>query len=54
MHFYVRVKLSRLSGSSSGFIPCMPGFLTQDWLSLSIYIPIMQDPARSSSIHLAD
>lgn len=54
MQFYVRVDSSRFSASSSGFTPCMHGFLTQDWLSLSIYIPIMQDPVKSSSFHLPD
>lgn len=49
MHFYVRAQSSRLSARSSGFTPCMPGFLKHDWLSLSIYTPITQDPAHSSA-----
>lgn len=44
--FYVRAELSCLSASSSGFTPCMPGFLTQDCHYPSIH-PLCRIPYRA-------
>lgn len=52
--FTCEPRCSRLGASGAGSARCMLGLLTQDWLSLFIYIPIMQDPAQSAPSHVPD